>query len=109
MRAFLKRYGMVIAGSTFLLCLAFVAYVHKRYVQAEVTYLNHLGTVTFRPHVDTVGALNRYASQANRWLVLQAVGTGAMLLASIFMIFQVWQRRTARVKARELATETVEE
>jgi hypothetical protein len=109
MRAFLKQYGTVTAGSIFLICLAFVAYVHKRYVQAEAAYLNHLGTVTFGPHIDTTAILNRYASQANHWLMLQAIGTGAILLASIFMVLQVWQQRTARVKASELATETVEE
>jgi hypothetical protein len=80
-----------------------------RYVKAEGIYMSHLGKVTFGPHIDTVGILNRYSSQANHWLMLQAVGTGMIVLASIFMILQVWQRRTARVKTSELATETVEE
>ncbi len=109
MRAFLKRHGLVVAGVMFLACLAFVAYTHMRYVRAENVYKSHLGTVTFGPHIDTVGILNSYSSQANRWLMLQAIGTGAILLASICIVLQVWQQRTARVRASELAPETVEE
>jgi hypothetical protein len=80
-----------------------------RYVKAEGVYMSHLGKVTFGPHIDTVGILNRYSSQASHWLMLQAVGTGMILLASIFMILQVWRQRTARIKTSELAVAAVEE
>lgn len=105
MRAHAKRYGLTIAASSFLLCLGFVAYAHMRYAQAERVYLSSMHTVTFRPHVNVVGELDRYSASANHWLALQAVGTGAVLLASVFVVVQVWQQRTARMRQPVLTGE----
>lgn len=109
MRAFLKQYGLAVVCSVFLACLAFVAYAHMRYTRAEHIYLSHLGTVTFRPHINVLTGIGRYEADASRWLGLQTIGTGALLVITIVMILLIWHRRTARIRQNELAPDAAAE
>lgn len=109
MRRFLKRYGLAVASSMFLMCLALVAYTHMRYVRAEHVYLSHLGTVTFRPHINVLTGLNGYETAASRWLAWQAIATAATLLVAAVMMGLIWHQRTARVRASERASEITTE
>jgi uncharacterized membrane-anchored protein len=102
----LRINGLATTASIFLACLLATAYVHTRYAESRRVYAQHMGTITFRPHTNPIGALSSYTSQVNHWLNLQMVCTGMVALATIAVLVQVVRQRTARMQTVDTADNT---